>query len=95
MANPTVVSCTKKTWAKVVDNKTIGSINLKGGRKTKSMAYYLYNDTGEAAPTANPSLVTSTAIEMESQYLPFNSAVAIDIYIWALSGGVTAVVAAE
>ena len=95
MANPTRIDCPRRTWTKVVDNKTVGSIYLSGGSKTKSVASFVFMDAGEAAPTDNPSAAGSTAIEMETKYLPFNSTVSIDVYIFANSRGVSAVVSAE
>lgn len=95
MANPTTVGCTKKSWTKVVDEKTVGSIYLQGSFFMKAKAYFVFVDTGEDAPTIAPGESGSTAIPMESEYLPFNSTVAIDIYLWPPKRDTVAVINAE
>lgn len=95
MANPTTVSCTKKTWTKVVDNKQVGSIYLQSTFFKKAKAYFVFLDTGETAPTLSPGESGSTAVAMESEYLPFNSNVAIDIYLWPPGRDTIAVISVE
>lgn len=95
MADPTTVSCTKRTWTKVVDNKTVGSVYLQGNFFRKAKSYFVFLDTGGTAPTIEPGESGSAAIPMESEYLPFNSTVAIDIYLWPPKRDTIAVVNAE
>lgn len=82
MADPTVVSCTKKTWTKVVDNKTTGYIYLQTVLFFSPKVYFTFVDTGGAAPTIAPGVAGNKAVAMERRSLPISVSDAIDVYIW-------------
>ena len=63
-----VTSLEKKTWVKVVDNKTIGTIHMRGNYFIDSKAYFVFVESGSAAPIISPGQDGSTAIEMDGGF---------------------------
>ena len=92
MANPSLVSVPKKTWTKVVDNKTVGWIYAQGVFSSKLKTFFEFMDTGEAAPTLTPFEANSKAIKLEGDSLPLNRSLATDVYFYTLNSGLTVIV---
>ena len=90
-----LVYCTKKTWTKVVENKTVGNVYLQGNFFRKAKAYFVHQNTGGPSPDLSPGDDGSTAVMMDCDTLPFSVSSAIDIYLWPPSRDITAVVDAE
>lgn len=95
MANPVTVNCPKKEWTKVASAKTLGTIWLNGNFFSKGKAYFVFQDAGGSTPTLYPGESGSTAIAIKDEILPFESTVAIDIFLWPPSADIVAVVSAE
>ena len=86
MTNPAAVSCPAGEWAKVAENVTTGVITVKGNESDG--LYYDYRLTGAAAPTA-----LTTAIPFDGLQLSFQTAAAIDVYVWNETDNAAVVVA--
>ena len=85
MADPTTVSLGQNKWTKVATNITQINIQINGwapGRHYKD-----YRLTGEAAPTT-----LTTAAQITANPIVINTTPAIDVYIYSLVSGDTALV---